>query len=177
MSGQILKLREQISAKKQAIAALENAGLPAASAMALWQGNVERAVSGYSEVVRRLAATTITARHDSDVDFAGATGLVFGNSDRFIVGAIFRHLEQEITADLRTEIARIQGDYPPGVDDKKRVADHKRLVRELLALERTEEAEIEAELLRGNQIERRADANPAAVLAVPDDALAAAGLL
>lgn len=171
MSNQITKLREQISAKKQAIADLDAAGLPDDGAMALWRMHVDRAAADYFKVVGHLAINTIAARQDSDINFSGATGLVFGQSDKFVIGAICRHLGKAITDDLKAEIVRIQGDYPPGVSDQKRAADRKRLARELLALERAEEAEIEADLLRGNQVERRADADPAAVLGVPDDVL------
>lgn len=177
MSNEISKLREQISAKKQAISDLEGAGLPDVAAMALLQVNVDRAVGDYRKVVGRLATNTLVARREPDVDFATAAGLVFGGADRFLLGAIFRHLGKAIIDDVKAEIARIQGDYPPGVSDQKRATDRKRLERELLSLERLEEAEIDAELLRGIQVERRADANPGAILAIPDDALAAAGLL
>lgn len=177
MSDKIFKLRQQLVDKKQAIADLDAAGLPDGDVMALWQAHVDRAIADYSKVVGNLASTTLVARQEQDIDFAGATGLVFGHADKFLTGVVFRHLEKAITDDLKAEIARIKGEYPPGVSDQKRAADRKRLGRELLALERAEEAEIEAELLRGNQIERRADADPRAVLGIPDDALAAAGLL
>lgn len=177
MNEKIIKLREQISAKKQALADLDAAGLPADDALGLLQARVDRAVADYYKAVARLATSTIAARHDADVDFSGALGTVFGQPENFIIGAIFRHLGTKVVEDVWAEIARIQGEHPPGINDQKLAAERKRLVRELLSLERQEEAEIEAELLLGNQVERRSDADPRAVLAIPDDVLAAAGLL
>jgi len=177
IDNKISKLREQISAKKQAIADLDDAGLPPADALRLLDVNLAEARSAYTKAVSRLAASTLVARSDTDIHLNAATGALFGKSDEFVVGAIFTLLGDRIAEDVQAEISRMTADFPSGISDQKRAVDRKRLVREMLALERAEEAEIEAELLRGNQIERRADADPRAVLGIHDDALAAAGLL
>ena len=160
-------IRTGIFATKARIAALEAAGQPAEQALRLLCAHFERAAGNYDDVIDKLARQTAAARREGDIGFSLATGEIFDAPGEFLLGAVFKHLGKPILADVRAALRRLD-DLPQGVADADRAEALAGLRADLRALERREEAEIMAQAIMGNFIARRPDADPAAVLGIPE---------
>ena len=164
----IEKIRGEIAEKQLELTNAENAGAPNEVVSGLLSDNVAGLLEPYDRAIGSLARAAVGARDAGDLSLARAFGLTFGNADGFLAGAIVRHLGSEIIADIRDEMARIADDYPQPLADGERQARLAKLKADIRALERQEEAVIEAEEMAGNHIDRRPDADPVAVLGIPD---------
>ncbi len=165
----IEKIRGEIAAKQLELTDAENAGAPYDEVVSeLLAQHAAGLLEPYFRATNGVARAAVGARDAGDLSLARAFGLTFGNADGFLAGAIVRHLGSEIIADIRDEMARIADCFPPPLADGERQARLAKLKAEIRALGRREEAEIEAEEMAGNHIDRRPDADPVCVLGIPD---------
>ncbi len=172
----IEKIRGEIAAKQLELTDAENAGAPYEVVSGLLSDEVAGLLEPYFRATSGVAREAVGARDAGDLSLARAFGLTFGNADGILAGAIVRHLGSEIIADIRAEMARIADDYPQPLADGDRQVRLAKLKAEIRALGRQEEAVIEAEEMAGNHIDRRPDADPVAVLGIPDGVARELGL-
>jgi hypothetical protein len=165
----ITKLRAEIAEKQLQLGEIETAGAPGEHTRQLLAEKLEDLAGEYRKVIGDLARGCLNARTDIDFSVRRACGMTIGRPDEFIVGALVAHLGDKIVGDIESEMGRIAADYPALLSDNEQAAGLAKVKGELRALERQEEALLEAEELAGNQIERRPDADPVAVLGLPDD--------
>ena len=169
MSQKIDKLRGEIASKQAELSAAIEAGRPPELTGALVRAQIADLAESYQRKVRNLAGVCLTARTENDVTLSAAVGFYPGAVGEFALGMLAAHLGDKLLADLQAEIKLLAPGLPEPMDDAERTARIAQLRRELRVLEREEESLIEAEEMRGNAIERRVDADPVAVLGIPDE--------
>ena len=162
------KIRVDIAALKTRIATAESAGAPLEVASRLLQEQFDDLAGKYRHEVTRLAEAVMAARTGADIQCRHAFGMLYGKSDEFIIGALVHHLGDAISADIQREITNRADSFPPPLADAERATQLADLRRELRALERNEERMIATEEQEGKVIDRRPDADPVAVLGIPD---------
>lgn len=177
MTNKIETLRLAVDAKRAELVAVENAGLPENYVRKLIGEQLEVLAGGYHAGVNRAARLCLGVRDRAELSLHRAFGLSFDSqAAAFLIGAIAAHLGDQIAADISARMKEINGDFPPQLAEAERDKLIAELKRELRALERREEAEIETAEAHGLPVLRRADADPIAVLAVPDSVASGAGL-
>ena len=167
----VSELRQAIAAKQGEVADLEAAGLPLATGLQFLQAQIDELTAYYERRVQGIAHDVLAARPGSGVSLQRAAWPAPGSAEQFCLAAIFKHLGPQIYADVKAEIENAKGDFPATMEEVERIAQLKLRRRELLDLERKEEAAIVAEAVRGNVIDRRSDASAAAILGIPDAVL------
>lgn len=169
MTHKFDRLRAEIAGKLSELAAANECGWPPERGIDAVRNQVSELAESYRRKVGNLASACLTARTENEVTLASAVGFYPGAVGEFALGMLAAHLGDKLLADLQAEIERMAPDLPAPMDDAERTARIAQLRRELRALEREEEALIAAEEMRGNAIERRVDADPVAVLGIPDE--------
>jgi hypothetical protein len=164
-TANIADLRRQIAGKQADLARLEVTGRPTEPAIRRAAELLEDLSEPYRAGIRRAAAAIVAARGE-DLSLRAAFNLGFA-APEFAIGAVAALLADRIFADLEVEIDRAAAVAPDPLPDEERAAALAAVKRELLELERREEALIEAERAAGNEIHRRPDADPLAVLGIP----------
>jgi hypothetical protein len=172
-SPKLAALRGQIARLQSDIHQVAAAGRPVAVTLPHVAEQLDHLAEPYRKGIARAAVEVLAAR--GSVSLHSAFNLSYA-APEFAVGAIAALLRDRILADLEKEIESIADRMPPSMTDEQQRAEGRRLRNELRALEREEEALIVAEEARGNHIERRPDADPAAVLGIPDGILEELGL-
>ncbi len=170
----ITALRVQIARLQAEIDHVATAGRPVAATLPDIVERLALLAEPYRKGIARAAREVIAAR-DGDVSLAAAFNLTFAREE-FAIGAIVALLGERIVGDLEAEIESQVDQMPPAMTDAEHRTELQRLRNELRTLERDEEALIVAEEARGNRIDRRPDADPAAVLGIPDGILEELGL-
>lgn len=166
-------LRAQIAEKQAELDQVELAGRPPAETMPNVGEMLAFLAEPYWRGIGHAAREVIAAR--GDVSLHSAFNLTFAATD-FAVGAVASLLRERIIGDIDAEVKRQVDSMPKALTDDAQRLELIRLRSELRMLEREEEARIAAEAAAGNHIERRPDADPAAVLGIPDGVCAEFGL-
>lgn len=175
--SKILEIRAAIAAKSSDLADVEQAGAPADAIATSLQDNLDVLCESYDRAIENLASECLTQQQPVALSVRRALGLNLGEvTIEFLVAGLLRHCGPAILQDLRAAIERQAPGLPKPLSAEQRARNAAKLRADLRAMQREEEAEILAELDRGNEIERRADADPAAVLGIPDAVLAEFGL-
>lgn len=175
--SKLFEIRAAISAKSEDLAAVEQAGAPADAIAAGLQASLDMLCERYDLAVESLASECLTEQQPGALSVRRAFGLNHSTvAIEFLVAALLRHCGPAIHQDLQAAIERQAPGLPKPLSTEQRARNAAKLRAELRALQREEEAEILAELVRGNEIERRADADPAAILGIPDAVLEEFGL-
>lgn len=175
--SKLSEIRTAISAKSEDLAAVEQAGAPADAIAAGLQSSLEMLCERYDLAIDNLAKECLTEQQPGTLSVRRAFGLNLETvAIDFLAAALLRHCGPAIRQDLQAAIERQAPGLPKPLSAVQRARNGAKLRAELRALQREEEAEILAELVRGNEIERRADADPAAILGIPDAVLEEFGL-
>jgi len=166
MTAKISAIRNKIAGLQAELAITEAAGRPVNDTLPRVGELLDHLSQPYTAGIA-MAAKEIIAARVQDVSLRQALNLTF-NEAGFAVGAVAQLLKNHIMADLEAEIARIAEAMPQPLSDAEQSRKLSALRASIRALEREEEGLIEAEEAAGNHVDRRPDADPVAVLNIPD---------
>lgn len=159
-------IRAKITGLQAELAVVEAAGRPVNDTLPRVAELLEHMAEQYTAGINRVAREIIAAR-GLEVPLQSALNLNFDPSG-FAIGAIAKLLGERILGDIDAEIALIADAMPAPMSDSEQGQKIAALRSSIRALERDEEALIEAEEAAGNHVDRRQDADAAAVLGIPD---------
>lgn len=168
-------IRADIAKLKSELGRIEAAGRPVAETLPGLAAQIAALAEPYRKGICRAAAAVLAARTDADTSLYRAFCLEFGQPE-FAVGAVAALLGERIVANIEAEITMQAPACPAALSDDERRAALASLRRRLRSLERDEESMILADRAIGNHVTRRPDADPAAVLGIPDGILEEIGL-
>ena len=163
----ISSIRAEIASKQDELAWIESAGRPVAESLLIYKMQLDDIAAPYRMAIHRLAGQILLARSEGEIRLHEVLNLTFAPA-AFATAAVAELLQNRIASDLQTEIDHLAPTRPEPLEDEAQRQALARLRRELLDLERAEEAMIVAEVERGMVVERRADADPVAVLEIPE---------
>lgn len=160
-------IRAEIASKQAELAWIQSAGRPVADNLLACKIQLDDLAEPYRKAIHRLAHQIIGARSPCEIKIHEVINLTYQPAE-FAIAAVAALLQDRIAGDLQAEIDKIAPSAPPALEDEAHRQALARLRRDLLDLERSEELLIVAESERGITVERRPDADPRAVLEIPE---------
>lgn len=160
-------IRAEIASKQAELAWIEAAGGPIVDNLLSMKLQLDDLAAPYRKAINLLALQIIGARSPCEIKLHEVLNLTYQPAE-FALAAAAALLQDRIAGDLQVEIDKLAPSAPPALEDEEQRQALARLRSDLLGLERSEELLIVGESEHGSTVERRADADPRAVLEIPD---------